>query len=156
MTAGRLAQAGPPRELYLRPADKSTAAFLGDAIILPATVTPGWAKCAFGRVAVAADVAGGRAEIMLRPEQLKLAPLRPGGAIAELTARVVDVVFGGSMSLVVAAVSGAEGGAEMPVTLRVASNDVPAVGTRVRVTIAGAAHVFPPGSEDDGACASHL
>ena len=61
LTAGRLAQAGPPRELYLRPADKSTAAFLGDAIVLPARVTTGWAECGLGRVAVAAEAASGRA-----------------------------------------------------------------------------------------------
>ena len=87
---------------------------------------------------------------------MRLAPLRPGEAIAGLTARVVDVALGGSMSLVAIAVSGLDGSGEMPVTLRVASNDVPAVGTRVRVTVAGAAHVFPPGGEDDGTGPSHL
>jgi hypothetical protein len=66
------------------------------------------------------------------------------------------MVFGGATSLVTVAVSGLDGSGEMPVTLRVASNDVPAVGTRVRVAIAGAAHVFPPGSGDDGSGPSHL
>ena len=70
---GRLAQAGPPRELYLHPRDAQVATFLGDAIILSAELAGGWADCALGRVVVDDD-GRGPAEIMLRPEQLALAP----------------------------------------------------------------------------------
>ncbi|MFO1144890.1 MAG: ABC transporter ATP-binding protein, partial [Amaricoccus sp.] len=89
--AGRLAQAGPPAELYLRPCDPEVAALLGHAIVLPARLAGGVADCALGHVAVAGDRCGA-AEIMIRPEQISLAKADgcgPGHA------RVAEIEFGG-------------------------------------------------------------
>ncbi|WP_241994567.1 ABC transporter ATP-binding protein [Cryobacterium sp. TMT2-10] len=67
---GHLGQVGPPREVYWRPVDLFTARFLGDAVVLPATIDDGFASCALGRVAVAPTALRGDACIMLRPEQI--------------------------------------------------------------------------------------
>ena len=67
---GRLVQVGSPRELYSTPADVSTARFLGDAIILRATVDDTGAHTAIGTVAVAGPAESGSCVVMLRPEQL--------------------------------------------------------------------------------------
>jgi iron(III) transport system ATP-binding protein len=148
LSRGRLAQAGPPRELYLRPRDAETAAFLGDALMLPAHVADGLASCALGHVAVDRSVEAGDAEIMLRPEQFKLGPMPAGGAPL-LTARVVDVVFGGSTAQVTVALSVSGRPQETTLTVRVPGNDAPEPGARLGVTIAGVAHVFPRGVAAD-------
>ena len=69
---GRLAQAGLPRDLYLAPADETVAAFLGQAIVLDATVADRTARTPLGELPVAGD--DGPVRIMLRPEQLHLSP----------------------------------------------------------------------------------
>ncbi len=65
MRAGRLVQVGHPREVYLRPADAQIAAFLGDAIILPASISAGIADCALGAIAVDPSAPSGEARIMI-------------------------------------------------------------------------------------------
>jgi iron(III) transport system ATP-binding protein len=149
LSRGRLAQSGPPRELYLRPRDAETAAFLGDALILPATLADGSAHCALGRIPVVASGETGEAQIMLRPEQFRLGPMADPTGVG-LTARVVDVAFAGSTSLVTVALSASGSPAETVLALRVRSNDVPEVGTRLAAAISGAAHVFPQQARPPG------
>src|SRR5687767_2034578 len=69
---GRLIQAGPPRNLYLAPADPETAALLGAAIVLDAEIKDGVARCSLGLVPVEASHLANEADtsILLRPEQL--------------------------------------------------------------------------------------
>lgn len=67
---GRLVQVGSPRELYSTPADVVTARFLGDAVILRATVDDAGAHTALGVVGVAAASAHGVGVALFRPEQL--------------------------------------------------------------------------------------
>jgi iron(III) transport system ATP-binding protein len=145
LTQGRLAQAGPPRELYLHPCDRETALFLGEAIIVPARMAGGIAETLFGRVPVAVPLSG-EAEIMLRPEQLRLGPpderTSPG-----VIGRVAEAAFGGSTTAVAVTVP-LPGGGERTVTVRVASGDAPEPGARVRVTVTGSAHVFSDPSSD--------
>ncbi|TFC18209.1 ABC transporter ATP-binding protein [Cryobacterium algoritolerans] len=71
---GHLGQVGSPRELYWRPVDLFTARFLGDAVVLPATIGNGVATCALGQVALAPTTLHGDACIMLRPEQIVVEP----------------------------------------------------------------------------------
>ncbi len=72
---GRLAQAGVPRELYLTPVDEGVASFLGAAIILDAEVRDGRASTALGDLDLPQGQQGpGMARVLLRPEQLQLAP----------------------------------------------------------------------------------
>ncbi len=72
---GRVRQAGRPRDLYNNPADQWTAQFLGDAVLVPATVTSGRASSALGTVPVSGETRDGPTTLMMRPEQLRLTPI---------------------------------------------------------------------------------
>jgi len=83
MQAGRLAQAGTPRELYERPADPFVAAFVGAANFLPGVVagrdgTTTRIRLLDGTndhiVAVPERLSGERAVLCIRPEDLELDP----------------------------------------------------------------------------------
>jgi iron(III) transport system ATP-binding protein len=132
---GRLVQAGSPQTLYHHPRDRETALFLGDAVLLPAFIRDGVADCALGHVAVEGDHAG-KAEIMLRPEQIRViadsASPRNGG-------RVVDVQFGGAVCTVAVALADV---ALPPILIKTSSVALPAPGDLVRLDVAGRAHVF--------------
>jgi iron(III) transport system ATP-binding protein len=136
--SGRLAQAGPPRELYLKPRDAQTAAFLGDAVVLPAHLAGGWADCALGRVAVDDDRAG-PAEIVLRPESLSLAPTDATGPGC---ARVAEIEFGGAVSRVTVELDRTDCAPGRAITLRCSPIGAPAVGARVHLEVVGKAHVL--------------
>jgi len=76
MAGGRVAQVGTPRALYERPATRTVAEFLGEANLLPATMTgPGRVRCAFAELDTAAILpAAGRAvTVCIRPERVRLA-----------------------------------------------------------------------------------
>ena len=134
---GRLVQAGTPQEVYLAPADRITAAFLGDAILLPADISGGFAHCALGSVPVAPGAKPGPGEIMLRPEQLRLSAM-PGDEIAgACSGRLAEAEFGGAASTVALAIFGA------PVLrFKYAGLGLPPPGSRLRIDVAGLAHVF--------------
>ncbi|KQV73112.1 ABC transporter ATP-binding protein [Rhizobium sp. Root1220] len=132
---GRLVQAGSPQMLYLHPQDRETALFLGDAVMLPAIVRDGIADCALGRVAVEGGHQG-KVEIMLRPEQIRVVAddgdQKHGG-------RVVEVEFGGATCTVAVSLDGV---ALPPILIKTSSVALPERGDRVRLDIAGKAHVF--------------
>ena len=130
---GRLVQSGAPRELYLRPADRRTAAFLGDAIVLAADLGDGWAQCILGRVPAATGERRGAGEIMLRPEQLRLLTFAAGSPCRGV---VKGLEFGGAVSTVQIEV------AREILAVKTASADLPAVGGEVGIAVTGQAHVF--------------
>jgi iron(III) transport system ATP-binding protein len=132
---GKLIQAGSPQSLYLHPKDRETALFLGDAVMLPAIIRNGVADCALGRVAVEGQHHG-KVEIMLRPEQIRVVP-DDGEPV--YGGRVVEVEFGGATCTVAVAL---EGVALPPIVIKTSSVALPARGDRVRLDIAGKAHVF--------------
>jgi iron(III) transport system ATP-binding protein len=134
MGAGRLLQTGSPKELYLRPQSPMIASFLGNAIILPATVADGWASCTLGRVAVDDHCLCGEGTIMLRPEQILLteSAQSPDG-------KVIDVEFAGA-SCNVTLLPAREGSAT--ITLLQPGFRLLTSGADVEITIAGRAHVF--------------
>ncbi|MGQ3214454.1 ABC transporter ATP-binding protein [Shinella sp.] len=132
---GRLVQAGSPQTLYQHPRDRETARFLGDAVLLPATVTNGFADCALGRVAVEGGHAG-KAEIMLRPEQISIVV---DGTAPQDGGRVVDVQFGGAVCTVAVALPDI---ALPPILIKTSSIALPALGALVRLGVTGKAHVF--------------
>lgn len=134
LEAGRIKQAGLPTELYSHPTDKATAAFLGDAIVLPATLGAGFADCVLGRIT--ADTVGheGNAAVMLRPEQLKLSAVSSGTAHAQVTA----VEFCGPHCMMTVSLAGSK----VPLSFRVPTLDAQPVGTDVRIDVLGKAHVF--------------
>jgi iron(III) transport system ATP-binding protein len=154
MHQGRLLQVGAPREVYTRPANPLVANFLGDAIILPAQSSDGFAQCALGRLSIDDPARQGAVEIMLRPEQVLLiqaskeATIESGatGAVAEVTA----VDFGGAVCSVkvriLEAVHAARSSMRVepgpPLELCRSYAESPRVGDIVRIEIIGAAHVF--------------
>ncbi|HMO77267.1 MAG TPA: ABC transporter ATP-binding protein [Sphingopyxis sp.] len=71
MSEGRILQSGDPRACYDRPVSAAAARLLGEAIVLPATVADGVARTALGPVP-AAGMADGAAEILARPEHIRL------------------------------------------------------------------------------------
>jgi iron(III) transport system ATP-binding protein len=87
MNRGRVAQVGPPAEVYRRPAERFVAAFLGRANFLPARVVQ-------GAPSPAVDVLGSRfpavsqtplqpaaaVTVVLRPEAMAVEPLDKGQA----------------------------------------------------------------------------
>ncbi len=73
MRDGKLAQIGNPFVVYTRPADRATAEFLGDAVILEAWMEGSLATCSLGGIPVRRPPAQGRVLLMLRPEQIRIA-----------------------------------------------------------------------------------
>ncbi|QYA13414.1 ABC transporter ATP-binding protein [Rhizobium sp. AB2/73] len=135
---GKLIQAGTPQALYLSPRDRETAFFLGDAIVLPADLVNGSAKCVLGQIAVDAGNRQGRTDIMLRPEQLRLRAIDEAGTDAACIGKVTEIEFGGAVCAVTVVLSN---GSE---TLNIKSSGVglPEVGSMVSVSVIGKAHVF--------------
>jgi iron(III) transport system ATP-binding protein len=115
---------------------------------LPANLGDGWVDCRLGRIP--ADTRGrqGTGEIMLRPDQLTLAPAGDGAALADAATRfgrVTAVEFGGAACTVVVALNGStSGGVCSALKVRGVSADLPPVGAMVQLTIVGRAHVFEP------------
>jgi len=132
---GRLVQAGTPQTLYLKPRDRETALFLGDAVMLPAIIKNGFADCALGNIPVE-GAHQGKAEIMLRPEQIRVVV---DEANAKYGGRVVDVEFGGATCTVAVSLAAV---ALPPILIKTSSVALPARGDLVRLDIAGKAHVF--------------
>ncbi|MCW2133144.1 ABC transporter ATP-binding protein [Arthrobacter sp. VKM Ac-2550] len=72
MRRGVLAQIGNPFVVYTRPADRETAEFLGDAVILNAELQGSLATCALGGIPVRRPTCQGKVHLMLRPEQIRI------------------------------------------------------------------------------------
>lgn len=89
MRGGKLAQIGNPFVVYTRPADKATAEFLGDAVILDAWMEGSLATCSLGGIPVRRPPAQGKVQLMLRPEQIRIAEDGP------IRGRVVDTDYFG-------------------------------------------------------------
>jgi iron(III) transport system ATP-binding protein len=147
---GRLLQVGTPRELYLRPKDAMIAEFLGDAIVLPARLGKGFADCALGQVPVDDCDRRGAAQIMLRPEQVRLVPVPEQDSQSASTSpgcfgEVVEVEFGGSVCSIAVRLLTAIGEIDRErASLRLLSSPIqtPQPGAIVRITVVGEAHVF--------------
>ncbi len=133
MGEGRLLQVGAPRALYLRPATPMIAAFLGEAIILPARLADGMASCALGLVPTDDAQRQGAAEIMLRPEQISLTFPGPGSAVGE----VLDCDFAGPVCTVTLRLAAGE-----TLALRQPGIGAPEIGARVAIVVHGSAHLF--------------
>ena len=151
MRDGKFSQVGAPRELYLRPKDRMIAEFLGDAIILPASVSGGFASSPLGRIAVDTPDSRDVVRIMLRPEQIGLKRTsREGmsGTTDMLFGEVTESEFAGSMcTIAVRLLNNADppdaaATGNTPLILRKPGMDAPAVGEIVRLTVSGTAHVF--------------
>ena len=151
MREGQFSQVGTPRELYLQPKDRMVAEFLGDAIILPAKISGGFATSSLGRIAVDSKERRDIARIMLRPEQVQVnRTSREGmsGPPGTIFAEVTESEFAGSMCTIAVRLLNnpdppdAAAIGNTPLILRKPGMDAPAVGEIVRLTVSGKAHVF--------------
>jgi iron(III) transport system ATP-binding protein len=107
MHAGELQQYGTPREVYTRPATRTVADFMGLVNLIPARVRrPGAAGLvALGGehvvgVALPPGVSEGAAvQVVVRPENLRLAPTASGVALAPGTVpgKVAELTFLGNL-----------------------------------------------------------
>ena len=134
MRQGRFAQVGTPYEVYSRPVDEETALFLGDALVLPAELRGGRARCAIGEISIDDPHAVGQGRVMLRPEQLVISPSPADGQ--PLTVRDVD--FSGHLSTLTLAMPG-QG---EPLIVKTVSQPLWRPGAAVRIEVVGEARVF--------------
>jgi len=80
MLDGTIVQSGTPHEVYLRPASRAVAEFVGQANFLPGEAAEGTVQCALGQLLLAAP-ASGPVQVMVRPEALYLTPDPRGAAL---------------------------------------------------------------------------
>ncbi|MGY1718670.1 ABC transporter ATP-binding protein [Blastococcus sp. SYSU DS0552] len=131
---GRLVQLTDPRTLYRRPADLDVAAFVGESVVLDGELRDGRAHCVLGALPVSDPADDGPVRVLLRPEQLRLAPSFAPGVRAEV--RSVD--FYGHDSRVWLSLPGG-----VTVAARLEGADLPSVGEEVAIEVAGTALTFP-------------
>jgi iron(III) transport system ATP-binding protein len=134
MRNGRLVQVGTPRSVYFHPRDREAALFMGEALILPAVLEAGVAATVLGPIP--ANAPDGRADILLRPEQVEIIPANGSGNKVE----VVGAEFGGSSWLLRLQLVDYPGHA--PFSLRTAGTQIPPLGSRCSLLVKGDAHVL--------------
>jgi iron(III) transport system ATP-binding protein len=158
---GRIVQADTPSSLYRRPVDPGVADFVGQANVLPAVVTGGDALCALGAVPVLDPPApGSKVSVLVRPEQLRVAPLLVGGqgsgvegvvtgseyyghdAIVRVSVLKPAAGFQGTAPAAAGSGSSVADGA-LRVVSRIAGQEPPAVGSRVALQVVGPCQVWP-------------
>ncbi|MFF0201350.1 ABC transporter ATP-binding protein [Streptomyces sp. NPDC005017] len=135
---GRVAQCDTPQDLYSRPATPWIADFVGDAVLLPATVdSDGTARTALGPVPVTPPPNGLRTgTVLLRPEQLRLADADSEGTVR---GTVTDICYYGHDAMVTVAVEGHD----TPVGVRVAGPVSARPGERTGIRVVGEAGLHP-------------
>lgn len=132
---GLLVQAAAPETVYRTPHDLGVAGFVGEAIILPATVRAGQATCALGAITV--DAADGDIRLMIRPEQLVI-----GDTGVPARVRAVNY-FGHDASIRLELLPDGP-----TVVARVPGTDLPDVNDQVDVLVRGPAVAFAPHPSD--------
>jgi iron(III) transport system ATP-binding protein len=80
MLDGAVVQTAKPEDLYLHPANREVAEFVGEANFIPGVAEDGRVRCVLGDIP-AEQTEEGDVEIMLRPESLVLRALPDGEAI---------------------------------------------------------------------------
>ncbi len=107
MNAGQIEQLGTPTELYLNPASRFVATFLGEVNVLPARLWGGAAETPIGTLPPRGTlVPEGAAEVLLRPEGLLIQP--PGGNAPQAEVEACRLL--GATTLVHLAVPDGQGG----------------------------------------------
>ena len=96
MRAGTIVQTGSPSALYGAPIDAWTAGFLGECSILSGASDGRRAHCALGAVEVLPPADGpvvlstGPVQIVVRPEQLRVADTQPDGSSTRVAVRALE------------------------------------------------------------------
>lgn len=94
MNRGRVEQIGSAEDIYLRPASRFVATFVGEANLMPGTRAGGTVTVP-GLMAFASPGADGTVEVGLRPERLQLGAAA-AGCEHRFTARVAERMFLGA------------------------------------------------------------
>jgi iron(III) transport system ATP-binding protein len=136
MRAGRLVQADAPYTLYRSPVDADVARFVGGATALPAHVSAGVASCVLGDLPVAGACPDGAAEVLVRPEQVRLDGAATGAVVE---ARVGEVSFYGHDAA--CRLDLQPDGPSL--VARIIGLEAPAIGSIVKVGVAGGVVAFP-------------
>jgi iron(III) transport system ATP-binding protein len=132
MRDGRFTQVGSPQQVYRHPADHFTAAFLGDCVSLPCTVSDGVANCVLGRVPVIGTDVTGSATLLLRPEQLAAKEVSDTERLEGVgTVRSVEFL-GHDVLLTVDPAGDAD-----PIVVRQHSLDPPPINAKVHIQVVG-------------------
>jgi iron(III) transport system ATP-binding protein len=132
LQAGRLAQITTPELLYREPASAALANFIGEAVLLPGMVGQDIVYCGLGALALAAAQPPGPVQVMVRPEQIKIAATP---ALGGVPATVTAVTFYGHDAVIdfaLAAASPAE-----TVKARIFSQCLPPIGAPVWLRVDG-------------------
>ncbi|MDQ1511358.1 MAG: thiamine transport system ATP-binding protein [Actinomycetota bacterium] len=122
MRAGRVVQAGPPADVWRRPADPWTAAFLGFAPAVAARLTTGAVETPWGLFPVAED-GEGPVQVVLRPDAVRL------DSSSRLGGKVVRCTFAGDHAELEVETAGP------PIRLRVPYREAPSVGDAVGLAV---------------------
>ena len=80
MRAGTIVQEGTPEDLYLHPADRWAAEFVGAGNFVSGPVEGGYVRTRLGHFPANGSSALERAEVLVRPEQIELTPDSAGDA----------------------------------------------------------------------------
>jgi iron(III) transport system ATP-binding protein len=138
-----ITQAGPPREVYCAPADPWTAGFLGTANLLPGILQNQGVRTALGwhemRAGGQLPDGGGEVTVLIRPEQIALAPLAPSAE--GVTGKVTEARYHGHDALI--AVDVGDAGV---LQVRMLGAGAPAPGDEVCLTATGPVTAWPEGS----------
>ncbi|MEH0936719.1 ABC transporter ATP-binding protein [Micromonospora psammae] len=136
LRSGQVVQSASPTTLYRAPADQWVAGFVGDAVLLPAVAADGAARTPLGTLRIDGAPADGPVTVLVRPEQLRLAPVSGADPV---TGTVLRRDFHGHDALV--ALRLADG---TRVTARVWDEAEPVpVGAEVAVHVDGPARAWP-------------
>ncbi len=73
MNAGKILQIGTPQDIYMRPANRFVASFIGDTNFLPATTAPGGVTLGCGAMVQVATITSGKVTLAIRPEHVRVA-----------------------------------------------------------------------------------
>lgn len=138
---GTIAQVATPEVLYREPVDVALAQFVGEAVLLPGRIEHRIAVTSLGTLALAKPATDGPANIMVRPEQIKLSSLEAAG---HARAFVVSITYYGHDASVTLKLR--ETG--MEVKARVAGYAVPPPLTEVWLQVEGTAMAYPAATKN--------
>jgi iron(III) transport system ATP-binding protein len=133
---GVLAQMSKPQALYHYPATPELANFVGAAVFFPGIAGAGSVQCVLGNLKLGNAVRTGPVEVMVRPEQIKVACGPYPGAVPAI---IDHVTFYGHDAVIRLTVAVPEGDPQpvRDVTARVFSQSVPEPGAKVWLQVEG-------------------
>ncbi|HWX12682.1 MAG TPA: ABC transporter ATP-binding protein [Trinickia sp.] len=143
---GRMIQTATPDTLYRRPISRELAAFIGEAVLLPGTAASGGVICELGRLKLAVPVKAGAVDVMVRPEQVRVAPVdhRHRAYDDAVEATVEEITFyGHDATLALRLAQASNRSLRSAIRARVPGYSVPPLGARVQLSVEGEVIAYP-------------